>query len=232
MTKTTFSQYLRENLDAVGKKKACGPFVTISFEYGCDGSEIGRSLVEQINKRIGPVAGPEAQWTLNDGEFLLQYAREAGLDPDQVRKERIAPPSFLKDILRVFHGRNIPDCHEIFKGLQILIREAAVKGRCVILGQGSRAAAGNLDNGLHVRLEGSREWKIARIASREGLNRDAAAAKVDQHQKRHRFLRSLYQKHNSRWPAFDLTVDNSQFTNDHIVDLILFAMEKLEYIPK
>jgi hypothetical protein len=231
MTKPTFSQYLRANLDDVGKKKACGPFVTVSFEYGCDGSEIGQSLVSRINARIDPVAGPDAKWILNDGQFLLQYAHDAGMDPDLIRKERIARPTFFKDVLRVFRGRNIPDCHEIFKGLQIPIREAAVKGRCVILGQGSTAATAGLDNGLHIRLEGSREWKIARIACREGLDRDAAAVTVDQAQKRHKFISALYRKHNPRWPAFDLTLDNSQFTNDHIVDMILFAMEKLEYIP-
>jgi hypothetical protein len=81
MTKPTFSQYLRANLDDVGKKKACGPFVTFSFEYGCDGSEIGQSLVSRINARIDPVAGPDAKWILNDGQFLLQYAHDAGMEP-------------------------------------------------------------------------------------------------------------------------------------------------------
>jgi hypothetical protein len=113
MTKPTFSQYLRANLDDVGKKKACGPFVTISFEYGCDGSEIGQSLVNRINARIDP-GRPAPRWTSMTNHFSFSIPTmpdRPGPDPKGTDRGE-----FLQDVCG-FRRRNIPDCQ--FSGLQI-----------------------------------------------------------------------------------------------------------------
>ncbi len=231
MAKPTFSEYLRFNLDDVNKKKDCGPFVTMSFEFGCNGSEIGQMLVGRINDRIDPITGGD-KWTLNEEGFLRQFAADTGVDEDFIKKERLTRPSFFKDLLRTFQRKNIPDSYEIFNGLAVLIRHAAYAGRCVILGQGSTAATADLDNGLHIRLKGSREWKIARLTCREDLNRQQAIVRLDQITKQHRFIRSMYRQRNPRQPAFHLVIDNSIFSDEQVVNLILTALEEQKMIPR
>jgi hypothetical protein len=42
----------------------------------------------------------------------------------------------------------------------------------------------------------------------------------------------MYEKQNSRLPAFNLLVDNSVFSKEQMVELVLFAMEQKNLIPK
>jgi hypothetical protein len=224
MPKPTLSSYIRDNLDKIEKKEP-GPFVTISRQYGCDGYELGDLLVKRLNERAG-----DGKWRVFKKELLKQLAEDAGLTEDVVEKERLSKPSLLKDFFRGMRHRGIPDGYEIRNKITIMVRTAAFEGHAVVIGQGGTAATVDLDGGLSVRVEASKEWRIARVSVREKLSRAGAVARIEEVERRRKHLRKIYEEKNPREPAFNLVLDNSVFNIDQLAEQIIFAMEQKKLI--
>jgi len=222
MARPTLSSYLRDHLDHVGKKKEPGPFVTISRQYGCDGAEVGQALVERLNARSED--DPDKQWRVYERQFLRQLAEDTGYSEEQLERERLTRPSILKDIYRGIRHSSVPDGFEIRTKVAQMIRTAAFDGYAVIIGHGGAAATVDLSNGLNVRLEAPKDWRIARVAARENLTRQGALGVIDSIEKRRRFVRRLYQQQ-SRGGGFHLSIDNAVFDAEQIADLLVRAME-------
>ena len=170
MSKPTLSSYIRENLDKIEKKEP-GPFITISRQYGCDGYELGDLLVKKLNERAG-----DGKWRVFKKELLKQLAEDTGLTEAVIEKERLSKPSLLKDFFRGMRHKGLPDGYEVRNKITIMVRTAAFEGHAIIIGQGGTAATRDLDGGLSVRVEGPKEWRIARVSVRQGLRRSRRAA--------------------------------------------------------
>ena len=227
MTKPTLSSYLREHLDAERKKKDPGPFLTISRQYGCDGYELGLTLVEKLAER-----DPQHPWRLYYREMLRQLADDTGVDIELLEKERTSKPSLFKDFLRGLKKTGVPDRLEILHNIKMMVRNLAFEGYNIIVGQGSAAAAADVANGLSIRIEAPKEWRIARICRLESINRQTAAAKLDRIESQRVHLRRSYAMQSQREPAFNIFLDNSVFAKAHIAELVLKAMEEKGMIEK
>ena len=227
MTKPTISSYLRDHLDDIGTKKEPGPYITISRQWGCDGIELGQILVSKLNQR-----DDEQRWKLYQKELLKQLADDTGLAEEILEKERKSKPSLLKDFLRGLKKNGIPDGYEVRNKITMMVRTVAFEGHAVIIGQGGTAATGDLSNGLSVRVEAPRDWRIARICRRESLEKHAAIAKIEEIEKERDHLRKIYERQNSREPAFNLIFDNAMFNNEQIAGLVITAMEEKKLIEK
>ncbi|AQT68004.1 hypothetical protein STSP2_01158 [Anaerohalosphaera lusitana] len=221
MGKPTLSSYIRENLDDLGKKTEPGPFVTISRQFGCDGYELGDLLLEKLN-----ILEPDTPWRLFKKEILRDLAEETGLAEEVLEHERMAKPSLIKDFFRGMKRNNIPDGYEIRNKITLMVRTVAFEGHAVIIGQGGTAATADLENGLSVRIEGPRDWRIARVSRRQSLDRKAAVQAIEDVEKQRKTLRKVYEQQNPKEPAFNLTIDNSVFNKEQAVDLIIFALEQ------
>jgi len=175
MDKPSISSYLREHLDDIVKKKEPGPYITISRQYGCDGLEFANLLIERLNERC-----EENKWKLYHKELLKQLAQDIGLAEEILEKERVARPSLMKDFLRGLLKSNIPDGYEIRKSITAMVRTVAFEGNAVIIGQGGTAATADLENGISIRIEAPKEWRIARVCLREQLSKDQASSRIDE----------------------------------------------------
>ena len=163
MAKPTLSSYIRDNLDSISKKNAPGPYVTVSRQYGCDGYELGQLLSDKLDNHQQQLPGNnEIRWRLYKKELLKQLAEETGLAEEIIERERIAKPSLLKDFFRGMRKSGIPDGYEIRNKITVMVRTVAFEGYAIIIGQGGTAATADLGNGLSVRIEASKEWRIAR----------------------------------------------------------------------
>lgn len=227
MAKPTLTSYMRDNIADISGKNEPGPFVTISRQYGCDGYELGELLVKTLNERTD-----KADWQLLTKELLGQLAEDTGMDKELIEKQRLSKPSLFKDLMTGMRRGSIPDGYEVRGKITIMVRTAAFNGHTVIIGQGGTAATADLDNGLSVRIEAPKEWRIVRVSRREKLSRLAAIARIGQVEKKRKHLRKVYEKKNPRQPAFNLTIDNSAFNITQAIDQIVFAMEQKELIPK
>ena len=225
MAKPTLSSYIRENLEDIGRKKEPGPYVTISRQYGCDGYELAEVLAKKLNERA-----EQAKWRLYKKELLKQLAEDTGLTEDVIEKERLAKPSLLKDFFRGMRRGGIPDGYEIRNKITIMVRTAAFEGHAIIIGQGGAAATADLANGLSVRIEAGKEWRIIRVSRRESLSRQAASVRIEEVEKKRKHLRKIYEEKNPRGLAFNLVIDNSTFDIEQISDQIIFAMEQKDLL--
>jgi len=227
MTKPTISSYLRDHLDDIGTKKEPGPYITLSRQWGCDGIELGRMLVSKLNER-----DEQQRWKFYYKELLKQLAEDTGLTEEILEKERVSKPSLLKDFLRGLKKSGIPDGYEVRNNITMMVRTVAFEGYAVILGQGGTAATGDLANGLSVRVEAPKEWRIARICRRENLEKQAAIAKIEEIEKEREHLREIYERQNPRTPAFNLVFDNAMFNNEQIAELVVSSMEYKKLVEK
>lgn len=227
MPKTTLSSYLREHLDGGQKKKEPGPYLTISRQHGCDGLELGQTLVEKLNQR-----DEMQRWKVYFREFIQQLSEDTGVAEQVLEKERVSSPSLFKDFLRGMNKNPIPDRVEIRKQTGLMMRVVAISGYGVLIGQGGAAAVGDLANGLTLRIEAPREWRIARVCRLESVDRRAAAAEIDQYEQEQQRLRKYYGQQYKRRPEFHLMFDNSIFTKETIADLVIKAMEEKNMIEK
>ena len=227
MAKPTLSSYIRTNLDGLEKKKKAGPFLTISRQYGCDGYELGDLLLEELNKRI---AGEK--WKLFKKDILKQLAEDTGLAEEVIERERLAKPSLLRDFLRGVRQSGIPDGYEIRNKITIMVRTVAFEGNAIIIGQGGTAATADLENGLSVRIEAPKDWRVSRVCVRESLKKQEAISRVDKVEKDRRHLRKIYDEKNPVTPAFNLVLDNSVFTITELAEQIILAMQQKKLIEK
>jgi hypothetical protein len=225
MGKPTLTSYIRDNLDELSKKQAPGPYITISREYGCDGYELGDKLLLKLDETEG-----EGVWRLFKKDILKQLAEDTGLTEEVIERERIAKPSLLRDFFRGMRGGGIPDGYEIRNKITIMVRTVAFEGHAIIIGQGGTAAAADLENGLSVRMEAPREWRITRVSYREKLKRQAAIARIDEIERQRKHLRRIYEEKNPREPAFNLVIDNSTFNIDETINLIMLGMRQKKLI--
>jgi hypothetical protein len=220
MAKPTISSYLRENLDHLSRKEAPGPYVTMSRQYGCDGYELGDLLLKKLNEREG-----EGPWTLYKKEILKQLADDTGLTQEMIERERLTKPSLLRDFFGGMRRGGIPDGYEIRNKITLMVRTVAFAGHAIIIGQGGTAATADLENGLSVRIEAPRDWRVTRVSIREKLKKDAAIARIEEVESQRRHLRKVYEVKNPRKPAFNLIIDNSIFEIEQASDLIIAAMD-------
>lgn len=227
MTKPTISAYLREHLDDIGSKQQPGPYITISRQWGCDGYGLGQILTEKLNER-----DEQQRWKVYYKELLKQLADDTGLTEEMLEKERVTKPSLLKDFLRGLKKNDIPGSYEVRNKITMMVRTVAFEGYAVIIGQGGTAATADLANGLSVRVEAPRDWRVARICHRDKLDKQTALAKIAEIEKNREYLRQIYERQNPREPAFNLVFDNAMFSNEVIADMIVMAMEVKGWVEK
>lgn len=227
MSKPTISAYLRDHLDDFGKKEEPGPYLTISRQYGCDGQELGKLILQKLNER-----DPESPWKLYYKELLKQLAEDTGLTQEIIEKERLSKPSLLKDFLRGMMRDGIPDGYEIRNKITLMVRTVSFEGYAIILGQGGAAATADLENGLSVRIEAPRDWRIARVSIREKIDKVAAGRRIEEIEDQRKHLRKMYEQKNPREPAFALVFDNSTLNKEQIADIIVMVMEQKGLIEK
>lgn len=227
MPRTTLSSYLREHLEGVPAKKKPGPFLTISRQFGCDGEDLGNYLAEKLNAR--DIA---QRWKVYYKEFIQQLSKDTGVDEMLLDREQVSKPSMFKDFLRGLHKNPLPDRVEIRNQIGRMMRLVAIEGYSIIVGQGGAAATADITNGLTIRVEAPRDWRIARVCRQDSISRAAAAAKIDSFEAEQIRLREYYDQKKRRTPEFHLVVDNSVFSREVIAEMVLLAMEEKEMIEK
>jgi hypothetical protein len=228
MDKLTLSSYIRDNLKETGQDKEPGPFVTISRQFGCDGYEIADLLAEKLNQ----MASDEHHWKVYKREILKRVAEESGISEEIIERERQAKPNFVRDLCRSIRNNKLPDGMEILKAITTIVRIIAFDGYAIIVGHGATAATAEIDNGLNIRLEAPREWRLKRLCRRDGLTFQEAENLIKETETGRKHLDQIYQKWNPRTPAFSLMLDNSAFTNEEIVDHIIMALKHRNLIKE
>ncbi len=211
-------------VDAGGEDLSnAGPFIAISREFGCGGFSLGLLLLDLLNDD----AEEGKSWHIYHKEILDNLANDTGIALEIIERERRAKPGLLKNFFRTVAGQQgrVPSGMEIRNRTTKIIRELAISGQAILIGQGSTGATEDIPNGLSIRLEAPEAWRVKQIAFREGLSETQAKLRVQEENEQREYLRKIYEKKFSRKLPFNLTFDCSVFSLAQIATLSYRALK-------
>ena len=171
--------------------------ITISRQYGAGGSEVARRVAAAL------------EWRVVDNELIEQVAAKAGLPAEKVAERDERCPTFVERLARTLAAAtpevfpptdsvhtmvDLPEA-ELVRITETVVREAAARGRVVLVGRSAPAVLARQADALHVRLVAPRGWRIEVAAARLGVTPGQAAAVLDDHDKmRARYSREYYRR--------------------------------------
>ena len=202
--------------------------ITVEREYGSGGALIARRLAERLG------------WKLWDEELTAEIARIARVDHKAAREcdERVDPLIYrlFKVFARGSYERALPiegsssfDTDQMVEMLHKVVKGAASRGNCVIVGRGAPYILREHPDAFHVFVYASREEKILRIKSIGKTEKEAAQLVSEIDAERASFIRHYF---GAEWPCRALynVMINSKFGDEYVIEMILehiAALEKL-----
>jgi len=177
--------------------------ITVSREYGA-GGEVARRLAESLG------------WELLDRELLHRAAAvEHVPDTDLERLDEKAIS--LADRFRLH-----PPHQRYVHGLTEAARQAAARGKVVIVGRGTRHLLGELPAAFHLRLVAPREQRVQRMAGREGWSAEQARARcLEVDRSREHFTRYFFGPDAHCPWQYDLVANSGQVSLDDVTAVVL-----------
>lgn len=200
--------------------------ITIEREYGSGGAEIARVLAERLG------------WKLWDQLLTNEIARLMDCDCRAVEEhEEKRDPLYyrlLKGFLRgSFEGSvqaphaKVVDTECIREVAERVVKSAAEKGDCVIVGRGSAYYLQNRSDAFHVFIYAPFDEKVRRLEAGGKSRREAAQLVETVDQDRAAFIARYF---GVEWPdrrRFHLMI-NSTIGNEPVVETILGTMALLD----
>lgn len=177
--------------------------ITVSREFGAGGGEVARRLAEALG------------WELLDRELLHRAAAIEHI-PD-IELERLDEKALsMTDRMRLH-----PPHQRYMHGLTEAARQAAQRGKVVLVGRGTRQLLGDLPDVFHLRLVAPLDWRVQRMALREGWPMEKARAcclEVDR--SRDRFTRYFFGPEALQPEQYDLVANSDPVPLDDVVALV------------
>jgi cytidylate kinase len=178
--------------------------ITISREYGAGGREVAAQLAGALG------------WDLLDHELLHRAAQLEHL-PDAELEALDERAISLADRFRLH-----PPHQRYIHGLSEAARQAAAQGNVVLVGRGTRQLVGETPDAFHLWLVAPRDWRVRRLAAREGLSSEQAEARCRElDQTRERFTRFFFGSAATQPWQYDLIVNTGRVPIDQVVDLVV-----------
>src|SRR5215469_9640809 len=178
--------------------------ITVSREYGAGGGEVARRLAEALG------------WELLDRELLHRAAAVEHV-PDAELERLDEKALSMADRLRLH-----PPHQRYMHGLTEAARQAAARGQVVLVGRGTRQLLGDMPNAFHLRLVAPLDWRVQRMALREGWTMEQARARcLEVDRSRDRFTRYFFGPDALRPEQYDLVANSDRVPLDDIAACVL-----------
>jgi cytidylate kinase len=200
--------------------------ITVEREYGSGGGEVAHLLSERLG------------WKLWDHLLTEEIARLANCPKAivEVREERNDPLYYrlFKSFLRGSyegsinaHKLKLVDSETILKMTERVVRHAAGKGNCVIVGRGSQHFLEDHPEALRVFLYAPREDKVRRLLSRGKTESEAQELVETVDRDRVDFIQRYF---HVEWPTRSLyhIMLNTSVGEEIVVQTILQFMKTME----
>jgi cytidylate kinase len=178
--------------------------ITVSREYGAGGGEVARQLADALG------------WELLDRELLHRAAAVEQL-PD-AELERLDEKALgVADRFRMN-----PPHQRYMHGLMEAARQAAARGKVVLVGRGTRQLVGDAPGAFHLRLVAPVDWRVQRMALRERWTMEQARARcLEVDRGRDRFTRYFFGPDALRPEQYDLVVNSDRLPLDDVTACVL-----------
>ena len=201
-----------------------GPVVTISREFGCGANDLTAKLMKVLISR-------NKEWKHVNKEILEETARELHTQPDKIK--HVFNPhdkNVLSDMLTgLSHAHAVSDAR-VHKVVSEVIASFAHKGKVIIVGRGGVAITRTIPNSLHIKLMAPIEWRAQGISERRKITMDKARElALDFDHRRDLFINHLLDKKEDN-SIYDLILNRMSLSDEELIGIILYAMEKKNLI--
>lgn len=190
-------------------------FVTVSREFGCDGSKLVKLLVEKLN-----IENTGKQWFVLTREQLIRAADGHELTEQTLSKLEQFGHSDMQSYIReaIFGlGNDVETVRQMAK----VVRLFADRGRVVFLGGGAPMITADMTRGLHIRYYAPLKWRIKNYANRWGIDETEAHNKVlHKHSEREEWVKAYLNKDTNDKNFYDLCLNNARLDVEHAANLI------------
>lgn len=203
------------------------PYVTISRDSGAYGMTVAQMLSEYLAKHE---RRKDVVWAVFDKNLLSKVKDEHKL-PEKYEKYlgESAMPA-IQDIMEDLLGVHPP--HEtLIRQMSETIYYLARIGYTIIVGRGGNIITHSIPKGVHVRLIGSLENRVAHM--KEILNVSEKAAReyvIKEDHDRREYIKKYFHKNIEDNSIYDLVINSDTMSLDDIVmtigDLVLKGMGK------
>ncbi len=205
------------------------PFViTISREVGSGGRTIGRKLAERLGVRF------------SDKELIGALQSKLNLSPDRIEELKGKKKRWLDDFIQmvapvptsgllvdgdsdyIAEYNSSLSVNDLFEAEKDILNGIADEGSCVIAGRSGFFVLKDRPNKVDILITASRENRIARIMSKQGLSREKAQEVVETVDKaRDNYV--LRYTGQSRYDSrnYHLVINMDYLTEDKAVELIM-----------
>jgi CMP/dCMP kinase len=188
--------------------------ITISREYGSGGGEIATRLTRKLG------------WQLIDHAVIEEAAHKLRVNQTEVEKR---DEEYVETTRSRIWDKILPPSEETLTyqdTIQRIIKGAANTGHVVIVGRGGQVLLANRRDVLHIRVVAPLELRVTYVARREGLDMNAARARVQAKDRaRQRYMQTQYHYQHEDPHLYDLVINTAVLDLDSAVNLICQALE-------
>jgi cytidylate kinase len=178
--------------------------ITVSRQYGAGGGEAARRLAEALG------------WELLDRELLHRAAKLEDVPDAEI--ERLDEKALsVTDRFRLH-----PPHQRYMHGLTEAARQAAARGKVVLVGRGTRQLLGDMPDVFHLRLVAPLDWRVQRMALREGWSMEQARTRcLEVDRSRDRFTNYFFGPDALLPEQYDLTANTDRVPLDDVAAFVL-----------
>lgn len=201
--------------------------ITINRELGSGGRTVGRKLAEKLGVPF------------YDKALIKALQEKYHLDVDEIEKLKGRSHSWWAEFKRTmtigyqqneakYYKVNIGDepdlltTDEMFKSEQEILRGIAEEESCIVAGRSGFYVFRNHPNHLSILIQASMDFRVARVARKQGLTPEEASKAIEKVDKMRENYVKKYTK-TSRYDTrnYDLVISADGKTEDEIADFIL-----------
>lgn len=209
--------------EATPHRVPASAFITISRETGAGGATLAELLCRRLNRAPLP---DQPQWTALDREVVEQMLQTQGLPAEIARflpEDRVPE---LRGAIGEIVGLH-PDVWSLVQRTTEFMRRLAQAGSVILVGRGSNFATAGIEHGFHVRLIGSEESRLHRVAQQHGLPATAALAHLRKTDVARRdYVRMYYDREIDDPLAYDLVINTDQIPPAQASEVICTALSR------
>jgi hypothetical protein len=192
---------------AVGRRRQCGPAITISHQTGAGAHEIA-DRVAQILQETGPHSAHA--WRVFDRQLVEKVLEDHHWPRGLADKMPEDKRSYIDDVMDELFGLRPPSWVLVPQVAETTLRLAAA-GHAILVGRGAAVVTAQLPNVFHVRLIASLAKRIERVTKRHGLDPELAARFIRKEDRgRRRYVKANFHARLDAELLYDLVVNTDR----------------------
>ncbi len=200
------------------------PGITISREFGCEGTPLARLLVEKLST-------DEYPWVLFHKELITEMSEKDDIQRDLIESisesHRGQVHQYIEHLLA-----HKPTNVELYKKIAETLRILGERGRSVIMGSGGAIITAGLPLMLHIRLQAPLVFRIDRVSKLLNVSPSEARERIMAYDnKREEFIYEFTHKDVRSPHHYHLIFDNSKFDAAQIAELVCQALKLRNMLP-